>query len=195
MIESPRAATRGDFQFQRLMIDLRQHWPALALAVLGLVGYLDVKLGLVDLAARTAATDTDDRENVVNEVDPIDVHPNNPSPAAPEARLPVPRGDWSCEGTIATEILRESIGSQAQAVISCYDQLYAGIPDSPAGRLVLELRVGQDGAPLDAYVDGSLQDPQLLDCIQQSAATWQFPPPVGGDCAIISAPFQLGAAD
>lgn len=180
------------------MIDLRQHWPVLVVAVLGLVGYLDLKFSLVELTAGLEAppVHSRDAENVVNEAASVEQEaPPEALPEAPPERLPLPRAEWVCQGVIGPEILREAIGAQAGTVLGCHQQVYAGTADPPRGTLTIELRIGESGSPLDAHVGGPLQDPQLLECIQRAAATWQFPPPVGGDCAIISAPFQLGAAE
>jgi hypothetical protein len=179
------------------MIDLRQQWPVLVLAVLAVVGYVDLKLSVSVLEARlpeappSGAAANDD--SVVNVVQPSDPHVVAAEP--PVERAPVPRSEWRCQGTIGEEVLRASIGQQAQAVLTCYEQVYAAAPDAPEGTLQLEVRVGVDGLPLDAHVGGPLQDPPLLECIQQAMSGWQFPAPVGGECAIIAAPFRLGAQD
>jgi hypothetical protein len=87
--------------------------------------------------------------------------------------------------------VRVAVGQQGTAVFDCYAQRRASLPGL-AGTLVLQLRVGADGRVTHANVGGELGDESLRACVGNAALGWLFPPPVGGDCAVVSAPFDLG---
>ncbi|TPW00887.1 MAG: hypothetical protein FD124_3870, partial [Alphaproteobacteria bacterium] len=40
-------------------------------------------------------------------------------------------------------------------------------------------------------VGGSLNDKEVFACVRRLAETWRFPPPSGGACAVVAAPFQF----
>ena len=95
----------------------------------------------------------------------------------------------TCTGTIPQPRVLETVGRHGPAIFECYEQLRAVQPEA-AGTIDLRLRVTAAGVDR-AQVLGPLSDPQFLSCVRSSLAEWRFPPPDGGECAIVSVPFAL----
>jgi hypothetical protein len=166
---------------------LRHYGPglaAIAVAVVVLVAYLDLRGRVVAL------------EEAVSGGAPIRSEPAiTPTVAAPDAgpRLQVERGaapDWPCSGEIAQDLVRQSIGRHGPGVIRCFERRAAEVPGLVA-TIIVRVRVGSDGSVASVHVAG-VEDDALVQCVGNDALTWRFPPPVGGECAIVEAPFALG---
>ena len=57
------------------------------------------------------------------------------------------------------------------------------------GTVALALLIGPDGTVRSVRAGGSLRDEALLRCVGDASSQWRFPPPAGGDCAVVSVPF------
>lgn len=100
------------------------------------------------------------------------------------------RGDWECSGEIPATAAQAVINENRRQVRNCYErQLKTN--HQLQGTLSLHLRVGQNGQVTGAQVGGSLRDPAVFSCVRNLAQSWRFPAPTGGNCAVISAPFNL----
>lgn len=53
--------------------------------------------------------------------------------------------------------------------------------------------MGTDGKVTEARLQGD-QHPPFAACLRDKVRDWRFAPPIGGECAIVSAPFRLGPA-
>ena len=99
-------------------------------------------------------------------------------------------GDWECSGAIPAAAAQAVINENRRQVRNCYErQLKTN--HTLAGNLSLRVRVGQNGQVTAAAAGGSLRDPAVFSCVQNLARSWRFPAPTGGNCAVISAPFNL----
>lgn len=162
--------------------------PWLLMGGLVLWGYVDLKLEIQELRVREAVRTERGRTD-----DPDAATPPTAAPAASDTAAPSPipsREDWSCQGSIAPDMVREAVGQSGRLVFECYRTRLADRPDL-AGTLVLELLVGADGAVRASHVTGTLQDESVTSCAGNAALAWHFPPPAGGECAIVAAPFRL----
>lgn len=97
---------------------------------------------------------------------------------------------WTCAGSLAAQSAREVIVSQNGAVRSCYERVLKTTPGLE-GSVTIEMRVGSDGRVDGVRFGGSLRNGKVNECIRRLAKTWRFPAVVGGDCAVISAPFAF----
>jgi len=98
----------------------------------------------------------------------------------------------ACTGTIAQALVQESVGRHGTGVFGCYEEMRAEKPDFE-GTLILDLEVDARGRVSDADLGGTLDEEPFLACIRSDLGAWRFPPPVGGECAIVRAPFALSA--
>lgn len=161
---------------------LRHYGPWLALVLvtsIGAIGYLDLRdrVRALEGASHAAVATADELAAVAPE-------------DAGAARAPlVEQGEppqWECAGTIAEEMVRLTVGRDGPEVLRCV----AARPGLE-GTLRLSLRVGRDGHVDGAHVSGA-DDAALVRCAGESALSWRFPPPAGGECAIVEVPFALG---
>jgi hypothetical protein len=98
-----------------------------------------------------------------------------------------------CMGTIAQALVQESVGRHGPGVFRCYEEMRAEKPDF-RGTLVADLEVDARGRVADVTFGGTLDEERFLDCIREDLVAWHFPPPVGGVCAVVRAPFALSAS-
>jgi hypothetical protein len=90
-------------------------------------------------------------------------------------------------------VVRENLGD----VRACYRQGLAKKPGL-AGRVVIQLRVEEDGRVGASGVEASTVDfPSTEACFAEAVSRWRFPAPTGGTFAVLSYPFVLtpGKAD
>ncbi|MBW2463434.1 MAG: hypothetical protein JRH11_17420 [Deltaproteobacteria bacterium] len=168
-----------------------------ALVVLGLSlgagAYLDLRSRVASLEDRepstTAAVELPPRDAA----SPVErVEPNRVPPAAPEGSIERDgeAPDWDCAGTIDRELVQVTVGLKGTDVFACHSARATTVPGlSDSIRLLLHVR--QDGKVDGAHVTGA-NDDVFVRCVGELALTWQFPPPVGGECAIVEVPFSLG---
>jgi hypothetical protein len=182
---------RGDTTSEtaRLLDSLARYGPVLVLAALCLWGYLDLKKELAGLTGPGAERGlSGSSEEAVDDTRSAQRGVPAP-PLAPETKEP-----WTCTGSIPQEKVQEAVGKNGQSVFDCYRKALGSSPDLK-GLLDLEMKVGSQGTVEEARIKGKLSDPILLSCISDSVYSWQFAPPEGGECTIVSVPFMLRPED
>jgi len=102
----------------------------------------------------------------------------------------VVRDDWDCEGDLAREALQKVIDSNRSQIRNCYERRLK-VNNILQGDLKLKLKVGATGQMAAAAVSGTLKDPEVFKCVRAIAEHWTFPPPSGGNCAVVQVPFQF----
>jgi hypothetical protein len=175
-----------------VMVRIRQHLPLVVVAALCIWGYVDLKAGIAELRSareagvvdRTSAAGTPESPAAVATAPPV----------ADEQTPPEPEVSWDCEGTIEQEKVMETVGQYGKAVFDCYGVALGTNPEL-RGQLTLELNVGADGSVRQAQVMADMQEFEFRECISSSLEKWRFPPPQGGDCAIVKVPFVLRPED
>jgi hypothetical protein len=102
----------------------------------------------------------------------------------------VETGDWTCSGAIPAAVVQHTLGRLGPQIFDCY---YTRQSEEPAlrGLFTVDLRVGLDGRVASSKTSSSIEDAGFLDCAIQAVHRWEFPRPVGGDCAVVSIPFDL----
>jgi hypothetical protein len=154
---------------------------ALSLAILG--GLVVAGAVLLDLRARVASIES----RLVQESADAGVEERVEGPIVVRGESP----RWACTGVVPEEQVLRSIGRHGRAALQCAaDRAAAGHPST--GTLLVRLRVDPHGQPTAAHV-GGVEDQELIDCVGRQALLWEFPPPRGGDCAVVEAPFSLGS--
>jgi hypothetical protein len=98
--------------------------------------------------------------------------------------------DWACSGVIGDMLVQQAVGRHGREVLSC---LSTGGPLPAGSRLTVRMRVAADGSVDAAHVSG-IEAPAVVDCAGRAALAFRFPPPVGGSCAVVEAPFAMGGA-
>ena len=94
---------------------------------------------------------------------------------------------WECSGGIASELALASVGRHGPAVIDCFGT----VPSPPSeGTLVVRMRVDATGH-VDAVHIAGVEHDALVECVGRAALAFRFPPPVGGSCAVVEAPFVV----
>ncbi len=97
---------------------------------------------------------------------------------------------WDCGGEIPEAALRTVINSNYTQVRNCYERRLK-MNNMLTGRVNLTMKVNATGAVVDSRVGGSLRDEDVRQCVRRLSTTWRFPPPSGGNCAVIGAPFNF----
>jgi hypothetical protein len=168
-------------------------WIAASIALVGLaLAYLDLRSRVSALEERVASGDA----RAVPEAPPqplvIDAGVT-PAPAGPIVSRGAAPPDWDCTGAIAQPAVLQAIGRHGPGVLACFEQRRAAVPDL-AGTLRVRVRVDARGGVSGAHVAG-VEDEPLVDCVGREVLEWTFAPPEGGECAIVEAPFALGAPE
>lgn len=172
-----------------------KHWMTLAVLVVGVIGYLDLRARVdgpvhppprhdgnsqrADLE-QSEANDSGLARSVIDGGMgglPQDTDGTRP----PEA--------WLCDGEFAPGAVQQAAGTFGQQVFTCATRGQVERPDLH-GLVSLYLRVGADGRVLEAHVSG-IADPAFRSCVGQSALTWTFAPLDHGACAVASMPFMI----
>jgi len=104
-------------------------------------------------------------------------------------RRPKP-SKWDCSGDMARAKLQSVIRNNRGQVRTCYERRLKR-NNMLQGALNLKIRVGDGGKVDDTKVSGSLKDKEVFQCVSKIAKSWTFPVPDGGNCAVISIPFQF----
>ncbi|MCS6798183.1 MAG: AgmX/PglI C-terminal domain-containing protein [Myxococcota bacterium] len=99
-------------------------------------------------------------------------------------------GDWECSGNIPQAQAAAVVNEYRRQVRNCYERRLK-VNHRLQGNLTLRMKVNSSGNVEATSVGGSLGDPEVFACIRQLASTWRFPAPQGGNCAVVSAPFNF----
>lgn len=105
--------------------------------------------------------------------------------------LEEPDSTWQCAGTIDSAAIAPLLASKGRGVFDCHQRLAARDPDL-RGTLRLRLRIDATGQATALTREGSLNSADMMECVLNELATWRFPQPVGGDCALVELPFAFG---
>ena len=98
--------------------------------------------------------------------------------------------DWICNGTIAAAQLSQVIrGQPSKQVQTCYERRLKD-DNLLQGSMKVLLTIGASGSVRAVSVSGSLNDPQIYNCVKRVAKTWKFPKPENG-CVRTEVPFQM----
>ena len=127
----------------------------------------------------------------------IDETPDAGKPAEPAAVVEPTkkprksnRDEWDCQGDLARAALQGVIDSNRPQIRACYERRLKS-NNILQGDLKLKLKVGSSGQMSSAAVSGTLRDQEVFNCVRAIALKWNFPPPTGGDCAVVQVPFQF----
>lgn len=100
------------------------------------------------------------------------------------------RDNWDCPGSISEAAARAVISQNYAQVRNCYERRLK-MNNLLSGRVQLTMKVNASGQVVDSRVGGNLRDDEVRQCVRRLSATWRFPAPEGGNCAVIGAPFNF----
>ncbi len=115
--------------------------------------------------------------------------PSSGSGAKAHAQAAAPTG-WDCSGEIDVAKVRSIVDQNRAQVRACYERRLK-LNNVLQGSLKLQVKVNATGAVVQTSVAGSLGDREVYACVRSVAEKWHFPPPTGGKCAVVAAPFQF----
>ncbi len=108
-----------------------------------------------------------------------EAHERAPAPS-PGAALE----EWTCAGVITAPMIRTVVERHASELAACR------APEGDPRELLVYVRVdAEGGASLARAVGPHATDTR--ECVLSAAATWGFPPPLDGDCAVVRLPLVL----
>jgi outer membrane biosynthesis protein TonB len=110
--------------------------------------------------------------------------------AATPERTQEARTEWDCDGDLSRTALQAVIDNNRAQVRNCYERRLK-VNNVLQGDLSLKIKVGSNGQIAAASVGGSLKDKEVFGCVRALAQRWSFPPPTGGNCAVVQVPFQF----
>lgn len=113
-----------------------------------------------------------------------------PAAAKKHRASPEPSDGWSCSGEIEVAKLTAVIDQNRAQVRTCYERRLK-VNSILQGSLRLRIKVGAAGEVVQSQAGGSLRDAEVSACVRNLASQWRFPPPAGGRCAVVDAPFQF----
>jgi hypothetical protein len=130
--------------------------------------------------------------------DTVEIPPEEEDAGLPPPEEPPPekkhRGTyqdpWSCPGDIPVGDIKKVLGEAQSSIRACYERALRN-NNQLQGSVALEVRVGGNGHVDNSRVRGNLRDPEVSKCIQNLAKGWRFPPPSGGNCAVVGAPYNF----
>lgn len=99
-------------------------------------------------------------------------------------------GDWNCSGSIPPEAAQRALAQNNLQFRNCYERRLK-VNNQLEGRVNVRMRVNSSGSVSAVSVGGSLNDSQVLSCVRGIANRIHFPPPTGGSCAVVAAPFNF----
>ena len=114
-----------------------------------------------------------------------------PAPVVPVAAAPTPAPASPRPGSIDPAAIQSVVRSRVPEIERCYAR---GKMDDPElkGRVTVRIHIAGNGAVTSAEVEGStVSQSGVESCIVEAVGSWKFPPPVGGQPAVISYPFNL----
>lgn len=100
------------------------------------------------------------------------------------------RDEWDCAGDLQRAALQGVVDGNRAQIRNCYERRLK-VNNVLQGDLKLRIRVGTNGQTSAVSVAGSLRDNEVFSCVRSIAQKWTFPPPSGGDCAVVQVPFQF----
>lgn len=115
-----------------------------------------------------------------------DTGPPEPTPMMSSTMM---RRVVECTGEVDRAALTRVISQQRPQVRSCYERRLK-VNNILQGRVNVTLRIGRTGGVEAVRVGGSLRDSEVFACVRRLAQQWNFPP-VAGNCADVSVPFNL----
>jgi outer membrane biosynthesis protein TonB len=135
-----------------------------------------------------------ERENPLAEPEfDLEVEPE-PEPEKPKktgkTRVRYVRGAWECSGDIDRKAAARLVATNKRQVTTCYERRLK-MNNVLQGNLKLRVKVGATGDVVATAVSGTLNDREVYNCVRNLAKKWSFPPPEGGNCAIVEAPFNF----
>jgi hypothetical protein len=95
-----------------------------------------------------------------------------------------------CTGEIAREAAQRAVGENRMQVRNCYERALK-TNHMLAGTINVQLVIGSQGQVQQVAVGGSLRDASVTACVRRLATGWRMPAPTGGNCAIVSVPFNM----
>jgi TonB family protein len=137
---------------------------------------------------RPTALSNDTVEIPVEEED-AGLPPEEPAPEVKKPRVAA-QDPWSCPGDIPVADIKKVLGEAQSSIRSCYERALRN-NNQLQGSVALEVRVGSSGRVDNSRVRGNLRDPEVSKCIQNLTKNWRFPPPSGGNCAVVGAPYNF----
>lgn len=99
-------------------------------------------------------------------------------------------GSWDCSGEISIGEARRVAREYDAQARSCYERALRR-NNMLAGTVVVNVRVGANGAVNAVRAGGTLSDGDVRSCVRGIANRWRFPAPRGGSCAIVQVPFNF----
>jgi hypothetical protein len=99
-------------------------------------------------------------------------------------------GEWDCSGDLASAKVNAVMAENREQVRNCYERRLK-INNVLAGNLNLRLKVNATGSVAATAVGGSLGDNEVFSCVRNLTKLWKFPPPAGGECAVVQVPFKF----
>lgn len=99
-------------------------------------------------------------------------------------------GSWDCTGEIDRAAISSVIEEHRQQIRSCYERRLKQ-QQFLQGSLSLQMRIAQGGNVDAVQVGGSLQDREVFSCVRNVAQRMRFPRVSGGQCAVVSVPFNF----
>lgn len=149
-------------------------------------------------APAPAPAPSPERVNPMADQDLILDEPPDAGPAQPETvaepdkpkKPRVAREEWDCAGDLQRAALQGVIDQNRSQIRNCYERRLK-VNNVLQGDLKLKLKIGSNGHMAATSVTGTLKDNEVFACVRAIASKWTFPPPTGGDCAVVQVPFQF----
>jgi hypothetical protein len=116
--------------------------------------------------------------------------PEPAKPATTKVRIRYIPGAWECSGDIDRKAAARLVATNKRQVTTCYERRLK-MNNVLQGNLRLRIKVGSTGSVVATAVSGTLNDQEVYRCVRNLAKNWNFPPPEGGKCAIVEAPFNF----
>ena len=116
--------------------------------------------------------------------------PEKPATKPTKTRIRSVRSAWECSGDIDRRAAAKRVAASKRQVTACYERRLK-MNNVLQGNLTLRLKVGSNGNVVATAANGTLKDRQVYGCVRNLARNWSFPPPTGGNCAIVAAPFNF----
>lgn len=99
-------------------------------------------------------------------------------------------GNWDCAGAVPEAAARAQLAERNREFRNCYERRLK-VNHTIEGRVNVRMRVGRGGEVSAVSVSGTLSDNEVLSCVRGIAQRLRFPPPTGGTCAVVAAPFNF----